>query len=1535
MTMGAMKREYIFKQVLFARIIRSNFLLLSFFTASLVQVNPAMGQCPTVIPTVSDTCVVGAQTLDLTASGSSGYYAWYTAATGGTFIGNGSPLSPGQINATTTYYVAAQAPNYALDFDGVNDRVAVQNYNYASTGNTALTVETWVKTTSGNSMVIASFDRDEYWSLGMSNTGTTAGRASWSVNTNVGALDVAGNTAINDGQWHHVSGTFDTFFGFLGRARIYVDGILDATAFRFFGTSWGSGTTRFGFVGVGSQASNYNGSIDGSSFFEGEIDEVRVWSTTRSANQLLNNKDICLLGTETGLEVYYKFSNGPNSNSVADQVANATGNLISMDAGTDWAINNSEYSCPSCESARADLDVTINTGSPVAISGSTVGSCQTGLPTLDAGAGYSSYLWSTGATSQIITANSTGTYSVTVDQGGCFSKDSVFVNVDNGNAQTSVNFDGNNDYIAIQGLTYQTTSLTELTVEAWVRTADAGNQIIASFDRSDYWRLGINGNGAGNGQVAWNLRTSTGILDFGSTTRVDDGEWHHVVGTYDGGLASIYIDGVLDATATQGTSIGSGNLRYGFVGTGSEANTFNGNRGPNSIFEGEIEELKIWHRALTESEIRTNMCQNLTGTNTDLMAYFKFNEGNGVQIQSEVMTVSAQAFNVNVNNFWQNSGAPLGDKSLFLYPTSWAGNSVVLQSCSGAEITVSDINGTANGIHLYVVEGDPDNLVGIDSFLIGNHYYGVFYTNSDTHSYKAEINYANHPLVSGENNFGIAALERNDKTATSFLQVNASNDIVGEVITFDGVGRKEFILDSKYYRWSGATSTDWAVASNWEPATVPPTNASILIPDVTNQPALDIDRVQGNVTLNKGAYASLDGNELDLKGNLVADGTINSNGGEISFSALNPQQFLLGTTQTLDFLTALNPTEVSLTGAPLSILHTISVQNGVFNTNDSLILVSNDILTARIDEITGGGAVNGEIEMQRYIDAGETYWRFFTSAVQGATVEDYQGDFITSGYVGSDFPNFPFTSVFTYDEGTGYTAVSNATQVMNQGEGFMVWSGDTITGTDPFLVDYRGVPNQGNINMPVSLTNNDGWNLVGNPYASTIDWDSPNWTKTNMANSVYILNPDTEQYATYINGASANGGSRFIASQQAFWVGAIGNNPALIASEGVKSPVDAAFFKAGSAISPGMSILLSGNNMTDEAVIRHVDNATDGYDSEFDAVKQFASWIEFPHVSVLNADHTDFTVHSFDKSFQEWSLPIRTIVFQDGDYDLIFNDIAELDVPCLQVEDTYDGQVYLVEDGVPLTFTMSDTTYSPRFILHIGKTYETGIAHALCNGEFGSINMMTDSTESGTYQLSSPGTNITGTFAGGITINNLSAGTYSLSVNGLNNLCQTNQFDVVIEEPTELLAQSIVNPETTGQDGSISVQPFGGTPHYSYLWSNGSNDSIISNLSAGNYSVVITDANGCETSKSFDLISILGLDEVSSETNFAFFPEENTVQLQGDLEQSYTLYDFNGKKISQYEVNPGLEMANFIIPSSLAKGAYVLAGSKSSFKIIM
>ena len=93
-------------------------------------------------------------------------------------------------------------------------------------------------------------------------------------------------------------------------------------------------------------------------------------------------------------------------------------------------------------------------------------------------------------------------------------------------------------------------------------------------------------------------------------------------------------------------------------------------------------------------------------------------------------------------------------------------------------------------------------------------------------------------------------------------------------------------------------------------------------------------------------------------------------------------------------------------------------------------------------------------------------------------------------------------------------------------------------------------------------------------------------------------------------------------------------------------------------------------------------------------------------------------------------------------------------------------------------------------------------------------------------------------------IGDLCAGNYSVTVTDFSGCTVTAIFTV--HEPEALVANAGSTDETEiGDDGTAWGGPAGGTSPYSYQWSNGSTDSLITGLQPGIYAVVLTDANGC------------------------------------------------------------------------------------------
>ncbi len=167
----------------------------------------------------------------------------------------------------------------------------------------------------------------------------------------------------------------------------------------------------------------------------------------------------------------------------------------------------------------------------------------------------------------------------------------------------ALEFDGRDDYVAISNVYYGRLANPEVTVALWLRTENENDQILFSFDRNEYWRLEINGTVAEAGRIGWDLMTDAGQADLAGQTRIDDGQWHHVASVFDNGAILIYVDGKVDASMRLGTTFGTGNPRFGFLGVGSEATAFDGEKAPENYFQGALDDVRLYTRALTAAEI--------------------------------------------------------------------------------------------------------------------------------------------------------------------------------------------------------------------------------------------------------------------------------------------------------------------------------------------------------------------------------------------------------------------------------------------------------------------------------------------------------------------------------------------------------------------------------------------------------------------------------------------------------------------------------------------------------------------------------------------------------------------------------------------------------------------------------------------------------------------------------------------------------------------------------------------------------------------
>ena len=176
--------------------------------------------------------------------------------------------------------------NYSLDFDGTNDHVFIADDNSFDLTNT-FSIEAWINTdtTTGRQRIL---DKGSAYGFAVEDGGKLIFSAS---TTDL----ITTNSHVTAGVWTHVAVVFDSSQD----ANFYVNGALVQTV----AGSVNASATISEQITIGSIN-------NGTESFNGQIDDVRIWNTARSATEITNNYDRQLNGDETGLVGYWNFNEG-------------------------------------------------------------------------------------------------------------------------------------------------------------------------------------------------------------------------------------------------------------------------------------------------------------------------------------------------------------------------------------------------------------------------------------------------------------------------------------------------------------------------------------------------------------------------------------------------------------------------------------------------------------------------------------------------------------------------------------------------------------------------------------------------------------------------------------------------------------------------------------------------------------------------------------------------------------------------------------------------------------------------------------------------------------------------------------------------------------------------------------------------------------------------------------------------------------------------------------------------------------------------
>jgi hypothetical protein len=400
-----------------------------------------------------------------------------------------------------------------------------------------------------------------------------------------------------------------------------------------------------------------------------------------------------------------------------------------------------------------------------------------------------------------------------------------------------------------------------------------------------------------------------------------------------------------------------------------------------------------------------------------------------------------------------------------------------------------------------------------------------------------------------------------------------------------------------------------------------------------------------------------------------------------------------------------------------------------------LTLKSDATGSATVAALSGTSSITGEVNVQRFITGGSSAYRGYrllSSTVYNATVASnniYNFDYVIasvllSGSAGGGFDKTGNPSLYLYRENQAFSNVaftvgnfSEVTKINNSptynlfvdggatnynmpvGNGFLLFfRGDRTTnlankyqpGTvaESVTLTNKGLLNQGQIalkdwytpassNLGYTITAGNatvrGFNLAGNPYPSSINWDlfqTATITSAiygvNLGTTIYVLDPLSKNYGAYTKG---NGGigthnaSNILASGQGFFVVATSAAAQLVFNETAKVSAQV----TGAGLLMGLPVDYANNQYlrlqlamdsvnTDDILVRFNNGASTAYNATVDA--PYKQGFGLVSLSSMSSDHIPLAINVQPLPKTSAKLGLSANVTTDGNYTFNMKNIV-------------------------------------------------------------------------------------------------------------------------------------------------------------------------------------------------------------------------------------------------------------------------------------
>jgi gliding motility-associated-like protein len=528
-----------------------------------------------------------------------------------------------RIGSTTTLTATnSSVTSSALNFDGSDDYATAPAGVYFD--DNTFTIEGWVNVKSH-----AFYQRLIDFGNGPDNSNVffmlseaTNGKPGFGNVNSSGQQDfIISNTAIPLNQWVHVAAVRDGSF-----AAIYINGVLTASS-----NSWTVNTENVTRTNCLIGKDNWGGITH----LDGSIGELRFWSSARTLSQIQANMNTPV-SPQTDLRLLYKFDQG-----VANQT-NTGATTLNDQSGANY-INGAPANGTLTNFALLTGSSSNWTYGRSAAQNGGWSSSNNAVATVDANG--------------IVTGVAAGTTTITYTNAlGCITTASITVIDCAAPFSNALSFGvgttaANADYVQINSRIFPSQSVTNFTIETWVKPAASdiisgtpGGTWLSFLGYSGTKRspsLYITNNGVLHASWTEGSAFNGSAVSANSPTTFTANKWTHVALVKEGTTMRIYVDGNLLTSLTCLANLDVPDNAY-WLGKSDQQ------------FSGSLDEVRFWSTARTQSQIQSTMNTELAGNETGLLAYFDFNQGVAGGTNTGITTVTNKAnsaLNGTLTNF--------------------------------------------------------------------------------------------------------------------------------------------------------------------------------------------------------------------------------------------------------------------------------------------------------------------------------------------------------------------------------------------------------------------------------------------------------------------------------------------------------------------------------------------------------------------------------------------------------------------------------------------------------------------------------------------------------------------------------------------------------------------------------------------------------------------------------------------------------------------------------------------------------------------